>query len=120
MLLASRPVLYLGFGLRDPDFIYVRDLLANTYKGGIRDHYAIMADVSAQEIDYWRRNYGIHLLNYTTIERPDNSRDHSPLLTLLDELLTSSETQRKPKFNPESADVLLALARHAADRKSVV
>ena len=31
MLLASRPVFYLGFGLRDPDFIYVRDLLANTY-----------------------------------------------------------------------------------------
>jgi hypothetical protein len=46
MLLASRPVVYLGFGLRDPDFIYVRDLLANTYKGGTRDHYGIMADVS--------------------------------------------------------------------------
>ena len=71
MLLASRPVFYLGFGLRDPDFIYVRDLLANTYKGGMRDHYAIMADVSQAEIDYWRRVYGIHLVGYSTIERAD-------------------------------------------------
>jgi len=52
MLLASRPVVYLGFGLRDPDFIYIRDLLANTYKGGTRDHYAIMADVAEAECDY--------------------------------------------------------------------
>ena len=87
MLLASRPVVYLGFGLRDPDFIYVRDLLANTYKGGTRDHYAIMADVSDAESDYWRRNYGIHLVSYATTERPDKTKDHTALLTLLDTLL---------------------------------
>src|SRR5208337_1218702 len=69
MLLASRPVVYLGFGLRDPDFVYLRDLLSNTYKGGTRDHYAIMADVSDVESDYWRRNYGIHLFGYATTER---------------------------------------------------
>ncbi|OXR32719.1 hypothetical protein PSUM_11775 [Pseudomonas umsongensis] len=114
MLLASRPVLYLGFGLRDPDFIYVRDLLANTYKGGVRDHYAIMADVHEQEIDYWRRNYGIHLLGYNTLERPDKSRDHSPLLSLLDTFLEVPNEEQKSSFNPCSSDVLLALARHAA------
>ncbi|WP_249583011.1 SIR2 family NAD-dependent protein deacylase [Pseudomonas viridiflava] len=114
MLLASRPVLYLGFGLRDPDFIYIRDLLANTYKGGIRDHYAIMADVQEQEIDYWRRNYGIHLLGYNTVERADGAKDHSPLLTLLDSFLEFPTTQSISTFNPNSADVLLALARHAA------
>lgn len=115
LLLASRPVLYLGFGLRDPDFIYVRDLLANTYKGGVRDHYAIMADVHQGEIDYWRRNYGIHLINYDTQERPDKSRDHGALLTLLDEL---NERDVEPggqfSFDSTSSDVLLSLARHAA------
>lgn len=114
MLLASRPVLYLGFGLRDPDFMYVRDLLANTYKGGSRDHYAIMADVHEQEIDYWRRNYGIHLVGYNTIQTADQTRDHSPLLSLLDTLLEVPSAQINAKFNPESADVLLALARYAA------
>jgi hypothetical protein len=62
-LMLSRPILYIGFGLRDPDFLYLKDLLINTYKGGARDHYAIMADIGEQEKDYWRRNFGIHLLN---------------------------------------------------------
>jgi hypothetical protein len=53
-LLTSRPVVYVGFGLRDVDFLYMRDVLANTYKGRIRDHYAIMPDVSIEEMDYWR------------------------------------------------------------------
>ena len=114
MLLASRPVLYLGFGLRDPDFIYVRDLLANTYKGGVRDHYAVMADVQEQEVDYWRRNYGIHLLGYNTVENADKSRSHAPLLSLLDSYLEVPDAQASSTFNPNSADVLLALARHAA------
>jgi hypothetical protein len=115
MLLASRPVVYLGFGLRDPDFIYVRDLLANTYKSGTRDHYAIMADVHEQEIDYWRRNYGIHLINYATTEHPNKTRDHSSLLTLLDTLLKRSPvTVASPAFDPKAPDIRLALARHAA------
>jgi hypothetical protein len=115
MLLASRPVVYFGFGLRDPDFIYVRDLLANTYKGGTRDHYAIMADVSDAESDYWRRNYGIHLVSYATTERPDKARDHTALLTLLDTLLEKEPVSPAVVgFDPCTPDVVLALARHAA------
>jgi SIR2-like domain len=119
MLLASRPVVYLGFGLRDPDFTYVRDLLANTYKGGTRDHYAIMADVSDAECDYWRRNYGIHLVRYVTTERPGHTKDHTALLTLLDSLLEPAPVAPTP--GPDGAaneisesDVVLSLARHAA------
>jgi SIR2-like protein len=115
MLMASRPVVYFGFGLRDADFIYVRDLLANTYKGGIRDHYAIMADVSDAENDYWRRNYGIHLINYATNARPDKTNDHTALLTLLDTLLEKAPMSPvRASFDPGASDVVLALARHAA------
>lgn len=115
MLLASRPVVYLGFGLRDPDFIYVRDILANTYKGGTRDHYAIMADVSDAEVDYWRRNYGIHLISYPTTERPDKTREHSALLSLLDDLLDkTSASPAETEFDPCSTDIILALARYAS------
>jgi hypothetical protein len=115
MLLASRPVVYLGFGLRDPDFIYLRDLLANTYKGGTRDHYAIMSDVSEAEIDYWLRNYGIHLIGYDTVERPDKSKDHAKLLNLLDTLLEKAPVITEPApFNATSPEVLLSLARHAS------
>lgn len=113
MLLVSRPVVYLGFGLRDPDFIYVRDLLANTYKGGTREHYAIMADVLEAECDYWRRNYGIHLVGYTTITRSDRTKDHTALLTLLETLLepVTALTAGHDRAEP---DLVLSLARHAA------
>ena len=115
MLLASRPIVYLGFGLRDPDFIYMRDLLANTYKGGTRDHYAIMADVTEPELDFWRRNYGIHLSGYATGKGADGSRDHGALLSKLDELLERTPSSSGvSEFDPKSPDVLLALARHAA------
>ena len=114
-LLASRPVVYLGFGLRDLDFIYIRDILANTYKGGIRDHYAIMADVTSAECDFWRRNYGIHLVSYTTTKLIDSSRNHTPLLTFLDTLL-EKEPASVPaaELDPYRPEVVLALARHAA------
>lgn len=115
MLLASRPVVYLGFGLRDPDFIYVRDLLSNTYKGGTRDHYAIMADVSDAECDYWRRNYGIHLASYTTTELSNKTREHTALLTLLDTFLEKDPVlPAVVSFDPRTPDVVLALARYAA------
>ena len=117
ILLASRPVVYLGFGLRDPDFLYVRDLLANTYKGGVRDHYALMADVSVAEVDYWRRNYGIHLLSYPTAERIDGSRGHDALIGVLDRLALTSEgfsaTVEVHAAPPTDDRLLLDLMRHA-------
>ena len=73
-LLVTRRVVYLGSRLRDPDFLLLRDVLANTWKGGTRDHYAIMADVGDGEMRYWRRNYGIDLVSYQTLARPDGSR----------------------------------------------
>lgn len=120
MLLASRPVVYLGFGLRDPDFIYLRDILANTYKGGIRDHFAIMADVTDSECDYWRRVYGIHLNSYQTNKHSDGSIDHAPLLVLLDLLLDSTASTKSTNLAEVSTDgectpdMILSLARYAA------
>ena len=115
MLLATRPVVYLGFGLCDPDFLYVRGVLANTYKGGTRDHYAIMPDIPEAKRDCWRRNYGIHLVSYTTTELPDKTRDHTALLTLLDSFLEKEPgLSTAVDFDPHTPDVVLALTRHAA------
>ena len=115
ILLATRPVVYLGFSLRDPDFLYVKDILANIYKGAARDHYAISADVSDAEYHFWRRHYGIHLVNYVTTMSPDGTRDHTALLNLLDTLVkTEPESLTSDDFNPDGPDVILALARHAA------
>lgn len=117
MLLATRAVIYVGFGLRDPDFSYVRDLLLNTYKGGTREHYAILPDVTPPEAAYWRKHCGIHLIGYPTTLRPDNSRDHSALLALLEQLAqpgVPKSSPGAPKKQPVSSGTALRLARHAA------
>lgn len=94
ILLASRSVVYIGFGLRDPDFIYIKDILSNIYKTGNIDHYAIMSDVSDHQKNYWRRNFGIHITSYETIKK-NNSYDHGNLLILLDSLLYSNTLSPK-------------------------
>jgi hypothetical protein len=119
-LLISRPVVFIGFGLRDLDFLYIKDILANIYKGGACDHYALMADVSDQEREYWRRNYGIHIGSYSTVDQDGfTGRDHSALLTLLDSLLSNSHeaiqiTDKASAVERLSSNQLLALARYAA------
>ena len=113
ILLVSRPVVYLGFGFRDPDFIYLRDTILNTFKGGTRDHYAVMADVSEAECDYWKRQYGIHIVGYSTKPGSDGHGDHTSLLALLDGLLEKKDDMSGDGFNPSGSDSVLALARHA-------
>jgi len=117
ILMVSRPVVYFGFGLRDPDFLYVKDLLLNTYKGGTRDHYAIMSDIEDEEIVFWKRNYGIHLVNYQTTQKNNELHDHSGFLKLLDELRYRSVSSSKTNIVTEESSyphaLLLALARHA-------
>jgi hypothetical protein len=111
-LLQSRPVLFLGFGLRDPDFLHLRDLLANIYRGGMRDHYAIVSDPVRDQEDYWRTHYGIHLVGYATT---DNGRDHGGLLTLLAQLRPVPTPHiLRPTFDAEDPAAILALARYAA------
>ncbi|MBH1499676.1 SIR2 family protein [Stenotrophomonas maltophilia] len=113
-ILVSRPVLYLGFGLRDPDFGYVKDIISNTYRGGEREHYAVLPDVSGEEVDYWRRNYGLNLVGYKTTINASGGRDHSALLKLIDESINEHEAAHEgAAFNPRSPSVVLALARHA-------
>jgi len=114
-LLVTRRVIYLGFSLRDPDFLLLRDVIANTWKGGARDHHAVLADVGAGEIAYWRKNYGIHLTPYATTTLPDGRRDHSALLSLLDECLQPmTSTEAAKSVEGISADVTLSILRYAS------
>lgn len=117
-LLASRPIVFLGFGLRDLDFLYVKDTLANTYKGGTIDHYAIMPDVSEQERTYWKKNYGIHILSYAT--SPEDY-GHRQLLDILQQLNNSfTESSAKIDTNKDlntgfTSEKILAVARYSAN-----
>ncbi len=114
-MLATRRVVYFGFGLRDPDFLLLRDVLANTWKGGTRDHYAIMADVGSGEVNYWRKNYGIHLVGYATSELPTGKTDHGKLLELLDECLQPLSPADAAGAIPHVAtELILSVLRYAS------
>lgn len=115
-LLTTRPVIYLGFGLRDPDFLYLRDLLINMYQGAVRDHWAIMPDVNTDEIEYWRSHYGIRLFGYTTNIGPDGRKDHNALLTTLEDLAQGSGRPHCPiePANLGEAERTLALTRYTS------
>lgn len=116
-LLISRPVVFLGFGLRDPDFMFVQDYLLEVYKGGACDYYAIMPDISEQEQSFWLRKYGMHLLTYES--KIEGEPDHNQLLTIIDNLqnisITVSDTSHtyKEVLIDLSANHILTLARYA-------
>lgn len=63
-LMISRPIVYLGFGLKDPDFLMIKDRISSTYKGGEREHFAVLPDVGKLYKNYLREEYGINVIPY--------------------------------------------------------
>jgi hypothetical protein len=111
-LLASRPVVYIGFGLRDPDFLLMRDLLFSTFGSNPSDHFAIMPDVHDTERAYWIRHYGIDLTSYEVDRSASLDRQHAKLLDLLREIAHSPRgSSAHPTATVEVAT--LTLARYA-------
>ncbi|PDZ36490.1 hypothetical protein CON18_30680 [Bacillus cereus] len=98
ILLTTKPVVFLGFGLRDPDFLQVRDKMKNIYGDNGIEHYAIMSDVSEEEISYWQTEYGIRILSYQTTRNVDGSSDHSELLEVLDMLNVGNENNLRQQI----------------------
>jgi hypothetical protein len=86
-LMISRPVVYIGFGLQDPDFLLVKDNIAATYHQAERDHFAIMPNVSDLQKSFWREKYGLNIISYEKKSITGNvSEDYSELLELLNSL----------------------------------
>lgn len=89
-LLATRNIVFVGFGLTDPDFLCIMNRFRNDYKQSVVEKYAIMPDVSEEEIKYWKETYGINILSYETVTT-ENGRDYSGLLKLLKVLAPSGK-----------------------------
>lgn len=115
-LTSSRPMLFVGFGLRDPDFLHMSDLLRNIYRGGTRDLYAIVADPVPDQIDWWRDNMGVHLVGYETRPGTTSADIHGGLLDLLTASSRPGRSAATPvrTFDLDDAGLVLALARYAA------
>ena len=116
-LLVSRPIIFVGYSLKDPDFLLVQDLMATTFGAGPSDHYAVMPDVVSEEVEYWRRNYGIHLISYPTRQAGSGRERHSALLKLIEDIRPWAN--HDPGSGSKSSQVL-ALARHGRRLQSSI
>ncbi len=107
-LLISRPIVYIGFSLQDPDFLFLKDEIAETYQGGEREHFAIMPDVSDLQKRFWRDQYGINIVSYPTTEHKNESGGvsfgHDALLELLRELHSQIRDMRGSGGDFESVE----------------
>ena len=84
-ILATRPVVIVGFSMNDPDFVSVQDMLTNVFSGHAGEHYAIMPDFDDIERKHWKENYKVDVISYATDSSHPGGK-HGPLLDLLKEL----------------------------------
>lgn len=118
-LLVSRPVIYVGFGLRDPDFLAALDALATTYGSLPQDHFALVADVFEDEIVHWRTSTGIQLVPYRTDRAAKSEKRHSELTDILRELVPQHVEQKDMAPSPAQlavgdGDSILSCVRFAS------
>ena len=116
-LLATRPVVMIGFGLRDLDFLAVKDELVAAFEGQVGEYFAIMPDFDHVRTEYWRTTYRTEIISYDTIVRSDGSHDHSNLVKLLESLQPAQPNDTKVRPPSSSSSIIeftLRLARLAA------
>jgi hypothetical protein len=107
-LMLTRPVIYLGFGLKDPDFLFLRDFIFNTFKNNNIGHYAIMPDILPDEVRYYKDSYNIKLIGYKTLKGKPN-----PHLSLID-LLEKITPLKNTKLRLSDSEIILSLARYCS------
>ena len=66
-LFATRTVLFLGYGLADPDLMLVLDALREYFRGHAGTHYALMPEdrAPAFKCKRWEKDHEIHVLTYS-------------------------------------------------------
>ncbi|MCB9557534.1 MAG: protein kinase [Deltaproteobacteria bacterium] len=63
-LYRSHTLLFVGYGVNDPDFQLFLDRLVATFRDAVSDHYAIMPAVGQAEADELYANYRIRVIPY--------------------------------------------------------
>ncbi|TMP39680.1 SIR2 family protein [Pseudoalteromonas rubra] len=79
-LVKTKTIVFIGAGLDDPDFKFVRDNLINLSGAERLRIWAFMSDCS-DEVKYYKRTHGINLISYKS------ENNHAELLVKLDELV---------------------------------
>jgi SIR2-like domain len=86
-LFSSMTVLFLGFGLTDPDILLLLDELRVTFKDYTGKHYALMSirNVPAIKQKRFEKDFGIEIIPYTPAQ-PDHPEVHIFLIDLMQQV----------------------------------
>ncbi len=101
-ILSTRPVVILGFSMKDPDFMAIQDLLISVFSGHAGEHYAILADNEATDVErsHWKRKYNVDIIGYPT--NPDRETRHAKLVDLLRDLRRDTPVRTDITTSPGS------------------
>ncbi|MFX1555559.1 MAG: SIR2 family protein, partial [Promethearchaeota archaeon] len=92
-LFSTQTVLFLGFGLTDPDLLLLLEELRVAFKDYTGEHYALMSIEEADPIQCkgWQRDYGIQIIPYQATE--GHPEVHEFLSAISDKVAIEKELQ---------------------------
>lgn len=111
-ILLTRTVIFIGYGLKDPDFLQIIAKIKNEFQVPSCPHYALVADFSSVERDFWEEQYNIRLISFGG--KTKEGYDYSRLLSFLEDLGSSEMNGRIAK--PESQNRLTRRQQDSLER----
>lgn len=109
IIMATRPVVFLGYGIKDIDFILILRFLQQTFDRNVGRYWAILSDITGEEADRLWDRYRIRTLSYVT---SDDGKDHSSILRLLERLVARPQVHAPP--TDDNAATILAIGRYGS------
>lgn len=95
----------MGFGLQDPDFVYMMNEIKSIFKDSSIQHYAILPDVDDSLKEFWLQDYNIRILGYKTVKLSNGEKSHKELLSILDALVSDKDEKEKIEIENYDYDV---------------
>lgn len=92
-LLIQRPVVFIGFGVNDPDFILIKDLLKEVYLDCQSNHYALMPFCDRLEEDYLTKELGIKVIKYSQKPKGEKLTGYQLLLPFIESIAVKKQKQ---------------------------
>lgn len=92
-LLIQRPIVFIGFGVKDPDFILIKDILKEVYHDCQSNHYALMSFCDRLEEDYLTKELGINVIKYSQKQKGEKQSGYQSLLPYLYSIAAKKQKQ---------------------------
>jgi hypothetical protein len=108
ILMVTRPIIFLGYSVRDPDLLLVMRFLQQAFDRSAGRYWAVLPDLDADEEARLWDVYRIRSLSYAT---RNQGTDHTAFLELLEGLAVATRTSTPP-LSADPTAIALSVARY--------